>query len=75
MTGSYNEQEICSVTKDADVIVAVVGEYASMSGEAASRSDITLPGDKEIFRKTVKGGKAVIACLMIWASSGVEMGK
>ncbi|WP_229898032.1 glycoside hydrolase family 3 N-terminal domain-containing protein [Streptomyces finlayi] len=34
-------------TKAADVVVVVVGEGAKLSGEAASRSDLGLPGDQE----------------------------
>ncbi|MFJ2743354.1 glycoside hydrolase family 3 N-terminal domain-containing protein [Streptomyces sp. NPDC087440] len=34
-------------TKGADVVVVVVGEGAKLSGEAASRSDLGLPGDQE----------------------------
>ncbi|WOD61464.1 beta-glucosidase BglX [Niallia taxi] len=35
--------EAIEAAKAADVIVLAVGEYASMSGEACSRADITLP--------------------------------
>ncbi|MFF0739896.1 glycoside hydrolase family 3 N-terminal domain-containing protein [Streptomyces sp. NPDC004111] len=34
-------------TKAADLVVVVVGESATLSGEAASRSDLGLPGDQE----------------------------
>jgi beta-glucosidase len=34
-------------TKNADLVVVVVGEGAQLSGEAASRSDLGLPGDQE----------------------------
>lgn len=41
--------EAVSVAKDSDVIVCVVGEYAGRSGEAASFSNIHLPGNQEKF--------------------------
>lgn len=53
------------VTNDADVIIAVVGELKTMSGEAASRSDITLPGkQEELLKILVETGKPVIAVLI-----------
>src|SRR5213079_2471626 len=33
--------------EDADVIVAILGEQRSMSGEAASRASLDLPGDQQ----------------------------
>lgn len=58
-------EELLAVTKDADVIVAVVGETNAMSGEAASRSDITLPGrQQELLKEALKTGKPVVAVLM-----------
>ena len=35
--------EAVEIANKADVIVAVVGESANMSGESASRSDINIP--------------------------------
>jgi beta-glucosidase len=49
----------------ADVVVAVLGESSSMSGEAASRSDIGLPeSQKELLRALVETGKPVVLVLM-----------
>ena len=63
--GDYDEEEIIKVTKDVQIIVAVVGEYASMSGEASSRSDISLPGkQRDFLKRLLETGKPVIACLM-----------
>lgn len=60
-----DEKELASVAADADVIVAVVGETNSMSGEASSRSDITLPGhQQELLAAALATGKPVVAVLM-----------
>lgn len=62
--GDINMDEVAAATKDADVIVAVVGEYASMSGEASSRADITLPGKQQAFLKMLlESGKPVVTVL------------
>lgn len=60
-----NEDEIAKAVNDGDVIVAVVGELVSMSGEASSRADITLPGkQRELLEKLLASGKPVVAVLM-----------
>ncbi len=49
----------------ADVIVAVMGEFENMSGEAASRTDIGLPGlQKEFLAELKKLGKPIVLVLM-----------
>lgn len=49
---------------EADVVVAVMGETASMSGEAASRSTLDLPGIQEQMLEAVStAGKPVILVL------------
>jgi len=54
-----------SLAKSADVIVVAVGEEANMSGEAASRSTIGLPGVQEdLVRELVATGKPVVVVLM-----------
>ena len=54
-----------NAAKQADVVVIAVGEKAMMSGEAASRSDITLPGVQEdLVLELVKTGKPVVVVLM-----------
>lgn len=59
------ERELAAVAKDAQVIVAVVGETCGMSGEAASRADITLPGkQRELLELALATGKPVVALLM-----------
>lgn len=53
------------VAQSADVIVVAVGEKAMMSGEAAARSDIGLPGiQEELVLALVKTGKPVVVVLM-----------
>jgi len=48
-----------------DVIVAVMGEFENMSGEAASRSGIDLPGiQKEFLAELKKLGKPIVLVLM-----------
>lgn len=60
-----NQEELDRVCKEADVIVAVVGETNAMSGEASSRADITLPGhQRELLRAALETGKPVVAVLM-----------
>lgn len=54
-------QEAVSVSKKADVIVAVVGEASEMTGESASRSDISLPASqKKLLQELQKTGKPLV---------------
>ena len=63
--GELNDEEISEAASWGDVIVAVVGETVSMSGEAASRADITLPGrQRELLSRLLQYGKPVAALLM-----------
>ena len=64
--GDLNADELKSaIETDSDIVVAVVGEYKSMSGEASSKADITLPGhQQEMLKKLVAAGKKVVAVLM-----------
>lgn len=58
-------KEALDLAKQADVIVAVVGEATEMSGEAASRTDITIPeSQKKLIRELVKTNKPVVLVLM-----------
>ena len=61
-----NEKELQSVIdSDSEIIVAVVGEYKSMSGEASSKADITIPGhQRKMLKQLVDAGKKVVAILM-----------
>ncbi len=57
--------EAMDVAANADVILAVMGEDFNWSGEAASRTDIRLPGvQRELLQELVKLGKPVGLVLM-----------
>jgi beta-glucosidase len=54
-----------AAAKEADVVVAVMGEGWYMSGEAASRANIDLPGHQlELLRALRETGKPIILVLM-----------
>ena len=58
-------EEALETTEQADVIVAVVGEASEMTGESASRTDITIPdSQKKLIKALVKTGKPVVLVLM-----------
>lgn len=58
-------EEALQVSKDADAIVAVLGESAAMSGEAASRADISIPeSQRNLLKVLVKTGKPVVLVLV-----------
>jgi beta-glucosidase len=57
--------EAVAMAARADVVVAVLGEAFSMSGEAASRSDIGLPEcQRDLLQALVETGKPVVLVLM-----------
>lgn len=68
-----------AAAEDADVVVAVMGETANMSGEAASRATFDLPGIQEqMLEAVVATGKPVVLVLengrpldIRWASNHV----
>jgi beta-glucosidase len=54
-----------AVAGKADVVILALGESASMSGEAACRSDIGLPGmQQQLFDAIKKTGKPIVVVLM-----------
>ena len=54
-----------SIALRSEIIVCAVGESISLSGEAASRSDIGLPGvQQELIEELVKTGKPIIVVVM-----------
>jgi beta-glucosidase len=56
--------EAVAAASQADVVVAVLGEAADMSGESSSRSDISLPESQEnLLKALVKTGKPVVLVL------------
>ncbi|HEV7333770.1 MAG TPA: beta-glucosidase BglX [Flavisolibacter sp.] len=57
--------EAVALANSADVVVAVLGEASEMSGEAASRTDISLPASqKRLLDALTKTGKPVVLVLM-----------
>src|SRR5690606_8282188 len=57
--------EAVEVAKKSDVVVLALGEEALMSGEAASRSSIDLPGVQQQLAKAIhETGKPVVVVLM-----------
>jgi len=58
-------EEAIQIAKSADKIVVVVGEASEMSGEAASRADITLPASQQKLLKAMYAtGKPVVVVNM-----------
>jgi len=72
-------QQALETARGADLVIAVMGELANMSGEAASRSSLDLPGrQEELLRAVVALGKPVVLVLIggrplsiTWASENV----
>ena len=57
-------QEAVDAATKADLVVAVVGEAADMTGEASSRSDISLPKSQEnLLKALAKTGKPLVIVL------------
>jgi beta-glucosidase len=57
--------EALQTVDKSDVIVAVVGEASEMSGEAASRTDITIPeSQKKLIKALAKTGKPLVLVIM-----------
>jgi beta-glucosidase len=66
ITGGSDEDIVASVAAagKADVVVLALGEDTGMSGEAASRSKLGLPGrQQELLEKVVATGKPVVLIL------------
>jgi beta-glucosidase len=56
--------EAVEAAKKADVVVAVVGESQSMSGESSSRSDISIPeSQRNLLQALAKTGKPLVLVL------------
>ena len=63
--GAEGLAEAVRVARESDVIVAAVGESAEMSGEAASRTSLDLPGRQlELIQALCVTGKPVVVVLM-----------
>ncbi|HAG16709.1 MAG TPA: glycosyl hydrolase [Bacteroidales bacterium] len=64
-TDKSHFSEAIRTAKQADVVVMVLGESENMSGEAASRTDLNLPGvQKELIAEIKKIGKPLVIVLM-----------
>lgn len=56
--------EAINAARNSNVVIAVMGEAAEMSGESASRSDISLPGNQQqLLKALLKTGKPVVLVL------------
>ena len=67
--GEINPDEIAKACGEGDVVVAVVGELVSMSGEASSKANVELPGKQRemlslLLEKTNAAGKKLVTVLM-----------
>ncbi len=67
--GEINLEEIEKACQDGDLVVAVVGELVSMSGEASSKANVELPGKQRemlsaLLEKTKAAGKSLVTVLM-----------
>lgn len=63
-TAKQMRAEALAIARQSDIIVAVVGEPAEMSGESASRTDINLPkSQQELLRELFKTGKPMVMVL------------
>ncbi|WP_434608899.1 glycoside hydrolase family 3 N-terminal domain-containing protein [Pseudomonas sp. R1-7] len=61
----FDSGSVLRAVTDTDVVVAVLGETADMSGEARSRTSLGLPGTQnELVALLVKAGKPVVVILM-----------
>lgn len=58
-------KEAVDVAKNSEVVVVVVGEATEMSGEAASRTDLSIPeSQKKLIKVLIETGKPVALVLM-----------
>lgn len=63
--GQLCPEDIKALQETSDVLVAVVGELKAMSGEAASRSDLTLPGAQEALVAALKATGLPVVVLLV----------
>ncbi len=60
-----SRQKAVAAARSADLVIAVMGEASNMSGEAASRATLKLPGDQEETLEAVAAtGKPVVLVLV-----------
>jgi beta-glucosidase len=73
-------EKAVSLARSSEVVILVLGEHEEMSGEAASKSTIELPGQQLELLKTISGlGKPVVLVLIngrpleiSWAASNIS---
>jgi beta-glucosidase len=64
-SGDEMLNEALTIANQSDVVVAVIGEASEMSGEAASRTDITIPeSQKKLVRALARTGKPLVLVIM-----------
>lgn len=64
-TGREEFDEAITAAENADLVIMAIGENKLQSGEAASRSDIDLPGQQKALLKAVHNtGKPIISVVM-----------
>jgi beta-glucosidase len=62
---SANFDEAVQAAREADAVVLAIGESAEMSGEAASRTSLDLPGRQlELAKAVIATGRPVVVVLM-----------
>ncbi len=62
--GFFDKEKLLTVIKDVDIVIAAVGEYQNMSGEAASLRNIDLHGrQNEMLKAIFDEGKKLITVL------------
>lgn len=65
--------EAVALAKKSDVVVAVMGERWDMTGEAASRTSLDLPGNQQaLIEQLVATGKPVVLVLMSGRPNSIE---
>ena len=72
--------EALATARDADVIVAAMGESADYTGEAASRTSLDLPGNQQaLLEELKKTGKPIVLVLLAgrplsvtWADANID---
>lgn len=65
--------EALAVARRADVVVAVMGEKWDMTGEAASRTSLDLPGNQQaLLERLVATGKPVVLVLLSGRPNSIE---
>lgn len=63
--GEINFQEVKKACEEGDIVVAVVGELVTMSGEASSKACTEMPGkQREMLQAVLDSGTPLVAVLM-----------